>query len=153
MAKVSSETGGWFSIFQEGPITWMAPRGIGGGRPLLSTHFLGPCLWLRLLTRYRQAVCTRRVYRSRLHNLHTQYTFSFHTVHAYVKLYRQNCSQFSQCCISQSSKAAKIEIIATLSPQNTCTITLKYVNHQISMYNLAHVSCDYNLAIIWILKF
>jgi len=25
MAKVSGETGGRFSIFQEGPITWMAP--------------------------------------------------------------------------------------------------------------------------------
>jgi len=31
MAKDSGKTGGWFSIFQERPITWMAPRGTGGG--------------------------------------------------------------------------------------------------------------------------
>jgi len=38
MAKVSGETGGWFSIFHEGP-----PRGIGGwARPLLAPHFSGP---------------------------------------------------------------------------------------------------------------
>jgi len=31
MDKASGKTGGGFIIFQEGPITWMAPRGIGGG--------------------------------------------------------------------------------------------------------------------------
>jgi len=46
MAKVSGETGGWFSIFQEQPVTWVAPRGIGGeARPLLLFHFLSP--WMR----------------------------------------------------------------------------------------------------------
>jgi len=44
MAKASGDTGGRFSIFQEEPITWMAPEVLmGGGRLPLAPHFLGPC--------------------------------------------------------------------------------------------------------------
>jgi len=30
----------------------------------------------------------------------------------------------------------------------TCAITLQSVNHQIKIYNLAYVFCDYNLAVL-----
>jgi len=50
MAKVSGEIRGWFSIFQEGPITWMAPPEVLEGEPGPSwpPHFLSPCMVLQM---------------------------------------------------------------------------------------------------------
>ena len=48
MAKVSGETGGWFSIFHEGPITWMPPEVLEGGQaPPAPPYFSGP--WARFI--------------------------------------------------------------------------------------------------------